>query len=95
MVSREAIKVTGATGCGALDDCGGVEGWEEVKQAFSSANPSAYQRERKSWAMEISPLGSAFDPKRAPNVEELNETFASFCGWEEGDGEEHRNPSDM
>jgi hypothetical protein len=93
MVSREALKVAGATGCSPLDDSGGVTGWEEVRQAFFSANPTVPQKQRKSWAMEISPLGPAFDPSKAPNLGELNMTFTHLCGQEEVNGEDRRNPS--
>jgi hypothetical protein len=82
LISQNDLKLVGATGCGPLDDSGGVTGWEDVKAAFSSSNPTAHQKRWKSWAQEISPLGHVFDPSKAPNLEQLKgefEKFATLC----------------
>ena len=86
LTSSGTLKVIGATACGPLDDSGGVIGWEEVKTAFSSRHPSADERQRKLWAREISPLGQAFDPSKAPNLELLNkDAFHDLFGEGERD----------
>jgi hypothetical protein len=94
------LKVISAMGCGPLDNSGGVMGWQEVKLAFSKANPNTWKRDKKSWANDILPLGMAFDPSKTPSLEELNkegefEEFAKFCRRGEGNGEDNRDPDNM
>lgn len=99
MSSRIPLKVIRATGCGPLDDSGGVRGWNEVKKAFSSSNPNAQLREKKAWAKIVSPLGREFNPSKEPSLDALNEEggfekFAELCRQGEGNGEEDGNSQD-
>jgi hypothetical protein len=99
MTSKSPLSVIGATGCGPLDDSGGITGWQEVKTAFSRPNPRPHQRERKAWARNISPLGSAFDPANTPSLETLNREgefvkFARLCRRGEEYGEDDEDEDD-
>lgn len=91
-----SLKVISATGCGPLDDSGGVTGWGDVKKAFSKPHPTAPEGERKSWARMISPLGREFDPNKTPSLDTLNkvgefEKFAKLCRRGEGNEEDGNN----
>ncbi|KAF8649267.1 hypothetical protein AX16_005919 [Volvariella volvacea WC 439] len=61
-----------AIGCGPVEDSGSVYGWQGVKEAFASRNPTQEQRNLIRWAKERSGLGDNFDPERVPNVVQMN-----------------------
>lgn len=56
-----------------MADSGGIEGWNEVKQAFRTRNPNAEQRSKISWAKECSFLGDRFDPFAEPDTAVTNQ----------------------
>lgn len=59
-------------GCGPVEDCGGTTGWEDVKSAFRSQNPTPEQIELKNWAQNILGLGDDYTPFAEPNVTQMN-----------------------
>ncbi|KIK41714.1 hypothetical protein CY34DRAFT_84897 [Suillus luteus UH-Slu-Lm8-n1] len=67
------LKVIEAAGCAPLEDAGGIYGWDEIKRAFATTNPSGEMRDRKRWARQVSPLGQAFNPAVQPPIEEFNQ----------------------
>ncbi|KIJ62755.1 hypothetical protein HYDPIDRAFT_29911 [Hydnomerulius pinastri MD-312] len=74
------LKVIAAEGAGPLEDAGGIRGWDEVKRAFASTNPSREMNDKKEWARMISPLGEAYDPRVAPTIDQLN-TPGEYEDW--------------
>ncbi|KAG6329400.1 hypothetical protein ID866_9689 [Astraeus odoratus] len=79
-LESDTLKVVEVRGAGALDDAGGVTGWEDVKAAFAATNPTADENERRGWARLISGRGGAYDPTVAPTVDELN-AREGFHSW--------------
>jgi hypothetical protein len=59
-------------GCGPVEDCGSIEGWNNVKAAFRSSVPAADQNDLRSWAKEVSGLGESYDPFAEPNITVMN-----------------------
>lgn len=86
------LSVTEATGCGPLEDSGGVSGWDDVKRAFAEMRSTSKQKELRSWAKRTSSLGDNFNPNSTPSLESLNkkgefEKVSQLCQQGEGYGE--------
>ncbi|KAF9549273.1 hypothetical protein CPC08DRAFT_715475 [Agrocybe pediades] len=74
-LAREARPLfTSAQGCGPIEDCGSIPGWEEVKAAFRvpAAQRTSEQRYKVQWAKDVSGLGDACDPFKEPDVVQMN-----------------------
>lgn len=39
-----------AVGCGPIENCGGIHGWNRVKEAFEAVSPTREQGQRRQWA---------------------------------------------
>ncbi|KAI5476397.1 hypothetical protein MNV49_007775 [Pseudohyphozyma bogoriensis] len=71
-----------AKGHGPIDDCGGIEGWDGVKEAFEAKRPNVEQRELKQWARSHSGQGSKYTPLKEPELEKLNDARRWGCFFE-------------
>ncbi|KAG2756613.1 hypothetical protein P692DRAFT_20526860 [Suillus brevipes Sb2] len=92
------LKVIEASGCAPLEDSGGIYGWDEIKRAFATTNPSGEMRDRKRWGRQISPLGQAFNPAVQPSIEEFNQPgeFLKFLrGVRQAAGDGHNTADDQ
>lgn len=92
------LKVIDASGCAPLEDSGGIYGWDEIKRAFATTNPSGEMRDRKRWGRQISPLGQAFNPAVQPSIEEFNQPgeFLKFLrGVRQAAGDGHNTADDQ
>ena len=75
LVDRKRLKFIKAVGGSPLEDCGGVQGWQKIKDAFMIPDPSGEQRDLKQWCFSASSKGKNFNPTTAPSVDEMNVPF--------------------
>ncbi|KIJ29716.1 hypothetical protein M422DRAFT_268844 [Sphaerobolus stellatus SS14] len=61
-----------AVGCGPVEDSGGIQGWNKVKEAFAATQPTTEQLERRQWAREVSGLEERYNPLAEPDVIVMN-----------------------
>jgi hypothetical protein len=59
-------------GCGPVEDCGSIEGWNDVKAAFRSSAPTVDQNHLQSGAKKVSGLGESYNPFAQPNITVMN-----------------------
>ncbi|KZP24118.1 hypothetical protein FIBSPDRAFT_951426 [Athelia psychrophila] len=61
---------TAVSGCAPVEDCGGVYGWDNIKEAYQAPHPTEDQLERISWVKEIA--GDAYNPLAEPDMASMN-----------------------
>ncbi|KAF8586921.1 hypothetical protein K439DRAFT_1631213 [Ramaria rubella] len=82
-LAREARPVIDkATGCPPLEDAGGICGWDAIKEAFSSNEPTSEHEERIEWAKSVSILGDDFNPFAEVDIAQMNleENWKQYLG---------------
>ncbi|TFY77672.1 hypothetical protein EWM64_g6338 [Hericium alpestre] len=90
---RTDFQLLEASGVGPLDDCHGVDAWNDIKKTFSLSpdNLTQGQQGLKEWCYGVSPLGTTFDPAAEPDVDQLDDPARfrqQIAAWEEAEMEE-------
>ncbi|ETW82998.1 hypothetical protein HETIRDRAFT_107143 [Heterobasidion irregulare TC 32-1] len=73
-VDRKRLNFIKAVGGGPLEGCGGVQGWQKIKDAIMFPDPSGEPRDLKQWCFSASSKGKGFNPITTP-VDEMNVPF--------------------
>lgn len=75
------FQIVSGTGHGVAEDAGGVHGWEELKEAYRAARPTAEQAEKRRWfegqASNADPRGLSGDRVNYFDMEEVNRRMLS------------------